>query len=136
MEEELRGVGQAMAGLGDAVVAVLGERGAAREMKSLQQAIDNVQDKRYVFSSHQLGFIVSRHTMRVCSTLDRALPLLWEYSGVLWRVRPFEIKHAVRCLLFTHDDGMFGLSCSTEQHVIASLRHMGPDSVLAMSITP
>ena len=46
MEEELREVGQAMAGLGDAVVAVLGERGTAREMKSLQQAIDNVQDKR------------------------------------------------------------------------------------------
>lgn len=46
MEDELRAVGQAMAGLGDAVVAVLGERGTARDMKSLQQAIDHVQDER------------------------------------------------------------------------------------------
>lgn len=46
MEEELREVGQAMAALGDAVVAVLGERGAARDMESLQRAIAHVQDKR------------------------------------------------------------------------------------------
>ena len=47
MEEELTAVGQAMAGLGDAVMAVLSERGSAREMSTLQQAIELVQDKRY-----------------------------------------------------------------------------------------
>ena len=46
MEAELKEVGQAMLGLGDAVVAVLSERGSAREMAALQQAIDVVQDRR------------------------------------------------------------------------------------------
>ncbi|KAK9862353.1 hypothetical protein WJX84_000490, partial [Apatococcus fuscideae] len=49
MEAELKEVGQAMLGLGDAVVAVLSERGSAREMAALQQAIDVVQDRRMHF---------------------------------------------------------------------------------------
>ncbi|KAK9816005.1 hypothetical protein WJX74_009869 [Apatococcus lobatus] len=82
MEEELKAVGKAMVRLGEAVVAVLSERGSAREMTALQQAIDLVQDKRLSFRRKYLHL---QHDLAVAVGEDNSS-------------RPLPNESAVDCL--------------------------------------
>ncbi len=90
MKNELDAIGQTVMVMGDAVVAVLGEQGSAREMAALQQAINAVQDARQALASMPLGSRLEEDAAhpqsRSCCT-----QMLWWTDKAMYR-------HAGRCL--------------------------------------